>query len=397
MVRRRLLITLVLAPVLWSACAAGQIEMARGKEIKSLTELIHVRAYRCAPTALAMAISHTDFGMRELGQGDFLRARRHFDIAEENGKRADVESRGSECLPRAAAPPKASDKDGDGIVDKDDKCPLHPEDLDGFEDRDGCPEADNDKDGIADLEDSCPNVPEDFDGDRDDDGCPDVTDDRDGDGLADAVDKCPDDPEDKDNWQDDDGCPDLDNDADGLLDTVDSCPDDPEDKDGFQDDDGCPDNDNDNDSIVDLKDACPNEPEDYDGDQDEDGCPDLYKLVVVKDGRIELKQKVHFATGKATILQRSFALLNEVAQVLLDNEKMRVEIQGHTDSRGKANYNKRLSQDRADAVKRYLARQGLDAGRMQANGFGEDQPIEDNSTKSGRAANRRVEFHIKDK
>ena len=395
--RRSILTLLIVAPSLTAGCTAGQIELARGKEIRGLNELIHDRAYRCAPTALAMSVSHTDFGMRELGQGDFLRARRHFDIAEQNGKRADVESRGEQCLPRAAPKPKASDKDGDGIVDKDDQCPLHPEDLDGFEDRDGCPELDNDKDRIADLEDSCPNVPEDYDGDADEDGCPDETSDRDGDGLADPVDRCPDEPEDKDGWKDDDGCPDPDNDADGLLDAVDKCPDDPEDKDGFQDDDGCPDTDNDDDGIVDLKDGCPDEAEDYDGDQDEDGCPDLYKLVVVTEGRIELKQKVHFSSGKATILQKSFPLLNEVAQVLLDRAKMSVEIQGHTDSRGGDKYNKRLSQDRADSVKRYLARQGVQASRMAATGFGESEPIEDNATKTGRAANRRVEFHIKDK
>ena len=376
---------------------AGQKELARGKEIRSLNGQIHDRGYRCAPTSLAMSVAHTDFGMRELNQGDYLRARRHLDIAEQASKRADVESRGAECLPKAAPRPQESDKDGDGIVDRDDQCPLHPEDLDGFEDGDGCPDPDNDQDRIPDLEDACPNEPEDYDGDQDEDGCPDETNDRDGDGLVDSIDKCPDEPEDKDGWMDDDGCPDPDNDADGILDVVDKCPNEPEDKDGFEDDDGCPDTDNDGDGIVDLKDACPDEPEDYDGDQDEDGCPDLYELVVVTKGRIELKQKVHFATAKATILQQSFPLLNEVAKVLLDNAKMRVEIQGHTDSRGGDAYNKQLSQERADSVKRYLARQGVDAGRMVSTGLGEAEPIEDNATQSGRAANRRVEFHIKDK
>lgn len=392
--RIRLLAPLILVLLPLAGCTAGPKELARGKEIKALTEEIYARAYRCAPTDLAMAVVHTDFGIREIKQGDYLSARTHFDVAERHGKRADVQSRGEECLPKPKAAPKASDKDGDGIVDAADQCPLHPEDLDGFEDRDGCPEVDNDKDRIADLEDSCPNQPEDYDGDEDEDGCPDATFDKDGDGLSDPVDKCPEDPEDKDGFKDDDGCPDPDNDADGLPDVEDKCPDDAEDKDNFEDEDGCPDSDNDEDGIVDLKDGCPDQAEDYDGDQDEDGCPDLYKLVVVTEGRIELKQKVHFATSKATILQKSFALLNEVAQVLLDNPKMSVEIQGHTDSKGGDAYNQKLSAGRAGSVKNYLARQGVEGSRLDAKGYGESMPIESNATPQGRAANRRVEFHI---
>ena len=98
---------------------------------------------------------------------------------------------------------------------------------------------DPDKDGILDDADKCPNEPEDKDGFQDDDGCPDL--DNDGDGIPDAMDKCPMDPEDKDGFQDEDGCPDPDNDGDGVPDAVDKCPTDPETKNGFQDDDGCPD------------------------------------------------------------------------------------------------------------------------------------------------------------
>ena len=208
------------------------------------------------------------------------------------------------------------------------------------------------------------------------------------------MDKCPLEPEDMDVFQDDDGCPDLDNDKDGLADNVDKCPNDAEDPDGFQDEDGCPDSDNDGDGIVDGKDRCPNKPEDYDGDADDDGCPDAFKLVVVTDERIELKQKVHFKTNKATILSKSFPLLNEVAQVMLTRKTMTVRIEGHTDSRGNNKYNQKLSQKRANSVKGYLQRQGVPSGRTKAVGFGEDQPIEDNTTEEGRAANRRVEFHI---
>ena len=100
----------------------------------------------------------------------------------------------------------AQDRDGDGITDDVDRCPDEPEDRDGFQDADGCPDPDNDADGIAD-----------------------------------AMDKCPNEPEDKDGFQDADGCPDPDNDQDGILDTADKCPNAPETKNGFQDDDGCPD------------------------------------------------------------------------------------------------------------------------------------------------------------
>lgn len=130
------------------------------------------------------------------------------------------------------------------------------------------------------------------------------------------------------------------------------------------------------------------------GDADEDGCPDQYKLVVVTDTRIELKQMVFFATDKATILKKSYDLLNEVAQVLLDRPKIKVRIEGHTDSRGSDRHNLDLSQARADSVRAYLIRQGIDGSRMESIGHGENKPIEDNATAEGRAANRRVEFHI---
>jgi hypothetical protein len=98
------------------------------------------------------------------------------------------------------------DRDGDGIVDRHDRCPLEPEDHDGFQDDDGCPDPDNDGDGIPDAVDRCPLEPEDHDGFQDDDGCPDP--DNDGDGIPDAVDRCPLEPETPNGWQDDDGCPD---------------------------------------------------------------------------------------------------------------------------------------------------------------------------------------------
>ena len=120
--------------------------------------------------------------------------------------------------------PNIGDRDGDGIKDDVDKCPDDPEDFDGFQDQDGCPDPDNDHDGIPDVDDKCPNVPEDKDGFQDEDGCPEGNkNDRDGDGILDDVDKCPDDPEDFDGFQDQDGCPDPDNDHDGIPDVEQIC------------------------------------------------------------------------------------------------------------------------------------------------------------------------------
>ena len=106
----------------------------------------------------------------------------------------------------AWVPGKPRDTDGDGIIDKLDKCPKEPEDFDGFQDGDGCPDPDNDGDGIPDLVDKCPNEAEDLDGFQDGDGCPDP--DNDGDGILDVDDKCPNEPETFNGYQDEDGCPD---------------------------------------------------------------------------------------------------------------------------------------------------------------------------------------------
>jgi len=99
------------------------------------------------------------------------------------------------------------DADGDGIIDRLDRCPHAPEDKDGFEDADGCPDPDNDHDGIPDALDKCPNDAEDKDGFQDADGCPDP--DNDGDGIPDARDKCPNEPETINGKEDADGCPDI--------------------------------------------------------------------------------------------------------------------------------------------------------------------------------------------
>jgi OOP family OmpA-OmpF porin len=291
--------------------------------------------------------------------------------------------------------PNIGDRDGDGIKDDLDNCPDDPEDRDDFEDEDGCPDPDNDRDGIPDEEDECPNNPEDKDGWEDEDGCPEGNDfDRDGDGIKDNDDKCPDEPEDKDGFEDEDGCPDPDNDGDGILDEDDLCINDPEDFDKFEDEDGCPDPDNDRDRILDEDDSCPIEPETYNGFKDDDGCPDRGR-VVVTETNIEILDKIYFEYNKATIKPESFPILDAVASTLQGNPDIQlVEIQGHTDARGSADYNRRLSDARSKSVRKYLIGKGVAADRLRAKGFGEDELIDPANTEEAHAKNRRVEFLI---
>jgi outer membrane protein OmpA-like peptidoglycan-associated protein len=287
-----------------------------------------------------------------------------------------------------------TDRDLDGIENKKDSCPDEPEDYDGFEDKDGCPEEDNDKDGVKDGYDSCPLEPEDIDKFEDEDGCPDF--DHDKDGVSEEDDECPEDPEDIDAFEDEDGCPEPDNDRDGLYDEDDLCPDEAEDKDGFEDDDGCPDLDNDADGIPDADDQCPEKKEVFNGVKDEDGCPDKGKtLVVITKEQIEIKQKVNFAVDSDEIVgDKSFKILDVVAAILKANPDLKVEVQGHTDNKGKYKHNMDLSQRRAESVVKYLVEKGVDPGNLVAKGYGPDVPIASNKKKKGRKKNRRVEFHI---
>ena len=303
--------------------------------------------------------------------------------APEAEKRAEEESFGTEW-----------DRDGDGIDNEVDQCPDQPEDLDNFEDQDGCQDVDNDKDGTPDGYDSCPMEAEDKDGFRDDDGCPDL--DHDEDGIKEPTDKCPEKAEDVDGFKDDDGCVDEDNDQDGFKDAEEDCPDLAEDKDKYQDDDGCPDLDNDSDGVPDTKDKCPNKPETLNGVKDEDGCPDGGKtLVVVTETQIEIKEMIQFEIDSDKITgDKSFEILNIVALVLKGNTVVRVSIEGHTDNKGKAEHNRDLSKRRAGSVKKYLVEKGVAADRLETTGFGPDKPIASNKKKKGRDQNRRVEFMI---
>jgi outer membrane protein OmpA-like peptidoglycan-associated protein len=375
-----------LAVAALTSCATGATLRAEAETMRSqLDSARKAGAYRCVPRELAIAESHLEFLENELDQGNAVRAASHKNVAKEALVTVIAKSKGCAPEPIAVAPaPK--DRDGDGIPDENDACPNDP----GPEKFLGCP--DRDADGIPDNLDKCPTVPEDFDGVEDEDGCPDEGD-RDGDTLLDRDDGCPDVAGPVANK----GCPYGDRDGDKILDDADKCPDTPEDPDGWEDEDGCPDPDNDGDGIVDASDKCPVAPETRNNFEDDDGCPDtkLDLVEVRRDlGKIEIKQKVFFDTGKATIKPVSFPLLNQVAQVLKDYPTMMVLVEGHTDSVGGHDMNVKLSDARAESVREYMIGQGVPSSRLTAQGFGPDRPIESNRTAKGREQNRRVEFTI---
>ena len=109
-----------------------------------------------------------------------------------------------------------------------------------------------------------------------------------------------------------------------------------------------------------------------------------------KDGFIALD--IHFDTNKATIMADSQGQVAEIAALLKANPKLKVSVEGHTDASGTPEGNRKLSDDRAKAVKAALVAAGIEAGRLQAKGFGQDKPVADNRTEAGRAKNRRVEL-----
>jgi outer membrane protein OmpA-like peptidoglycan-associated protein len=281
------------------------------------------------------------------------------------------------------------DRDGDTIADKDDKCP----DVAGVSTLMGCP--DRDLDGIADADDACPDqkgvvafkgCPDtDGDGIQDKDdkcprekgtaalkGCPDT----DGDGIADSDDACP-----KEKGPAaTKGCPDAD--ADGVADKDDACPN----KKGDPAHKGCPDTDKD--GTYDHEDRCVDKP----GPASNKGCPELKKEDKKKLDNVI--RNVQFETGKATLLTKSYTVLDEVVKLMSDYPEYSLAISGHTDSQGDDKTNQTLSEQRAKACYDYLVSKGVAAARMSHTGYGETKPIADNATKAGRDANRRVDFDL---
>jgi outer membrane protein OmpA-like peptidoglycan-associated protein len=242
-----------------------------------------------------------------------------------------------------APPPPApvveapKDRDGDGVIDADDKCP--------------------DVKGLASLQ-----------------GCPD----RDGDGITDADDKCPD----VKGLAKYNGCAIPDTDKDGVNDEQDKCIS----VAGVARYQGCPIPDGDNDGVNDEEDKCPT----TSGPVSNQGCPEIQQSVIDK---INYAAKnIFFETGSAKLLAKSYKSLNEVAKIMSEDASLMLDIDGHTDNTGAADKNQTLSESRAAAVKAYLSSKGVDESKMTAAGHGADDPIADNKTAAGRAKNRRVEM-----
>ena len=232
---------------------------------------------------------------------------------------------------------------------------------------------------------------------------PKTDDDPDKDGIIGAADKCATQAEDKDGFEDDNGCPDPDNDSDGIADAADKCPTDPEDKDSFQDEDGCPDPDNDGDGVPDAADKCAEQPETKNGFQDDDGCPDeIPEKLKQFTGAI---QGVTFKVSSPDLAATSSKTLDKAVTVLAEFKEIKLEIQGHTDDqplKGNKKFadNAALSQARAESVKAYFVKKGIDEARLTAKGYGDTVPVEDpkglkaGKLNSARAKNRRVEFKL---
>ena len=275
---------------LFVGCSQGPA--LRGK-IAGLSDIVEQAerngAIRCAPRELAVAKSQLEFATLELDQGFISKANAHLWKAEPNAHAAYFLSPPQYCAERGfQVVPGPGDRDGDGILDPQDKCPLDAEDPDGYEDEDGCPDPDNDKDTVADVKDQCPNE---------------------------------------------------------IGSTT----------------------------------------------QEPLGCP-TNSLVVVTDCEVKITQQIHFEFNKDKIRPESFPVLNAVVEALQKNPAIKIEVQGHTDNKGAAAYNKNLSDRRAKSVMKYLLEHGVEMARLTSHGFGFERPLVDNSTEQNRALNRRVQF-----
>lgn len=270
-------------------------------------------------------------------------------------------------------PGRSKDSDGDGVRDRDDLCPAT---IPGVAvDMTGC-RLDEDGDGIFDEDDLCPLTPPGvavdgtgcrLDGDRD--------------RVFDEDDRCPATPAGV--RVDPEGCA-IDTDQDRVPDHVDECPGTPV---GVAvGSTGCR-VDSDDDGVWDEDDRCPNTAAGI--EVDEQGC----QILFVEEEEVPLiLEGVTFETASAVLTPEARTVLDGIAAALVANPDIRVRVSGHTDATGERAYNLVLSQERAESVVRHLAEQGVRLDRMEAQGFGPDQPIATNATPDGRQANRRVEL-----
>ena len=275
----------------------------------------------------------------------------------------------AKAAPRPVAAPL--DSDGDGVVDAQDRCPDTPRGA--KVDAQGC-ELDGDGDGVVDRLDRCPTTPAGRKVNAQ--GC---ELDGDGDGVVDALDRCPTTPAGRVvNAQ---GC-ELDGDGDGVVDALDRCPTTPAGR--AVNAQGC-ELDSDGDGVLDAADACPGTPAGT--AVDEKGCA-LPKIVAL--------EGVNFDNDEDVLRPDSLAILEAATATLKRNPSIKVEVAGHTDSRGTSEHNLDLSNRRAKAVMDYFIGHGVAAERLSAKGYGETQPVANNYLEEGRMKNRRVELRIVD-
>jgi OOP family OmpA-OmpF porin len=271
----------------------------------------------------------------------------------------------------AKHPKPVLDRDGDGVVDKDDKCP----DAAGLAKFGGCP--DTDADGLQDSQDKCPGQS----GPAENKGCP--YSDRDKDGISDKDDNCPDVFGEKENK----GCPAVakDTDKDGVPDAEDKCPETM----GVARYSGCPIPDTDGDGLNDEQDGCP----DVKGLRTKNGCPEEIKKEIVEKVNFAAR-RIQFALGKSALTPASYKVLNSVVTILKQNPDFKLSVEGHTSGDAGYDANMKLSQERADKVKGYLVSKGIEASRLKAKGFGPNKPLTPGRTEAEKAKNRRVELKL---
>ena len=280
---------------------------------------------------------------------------------------------------------KFHDQDLDGVRDWLARCPDTP--IGAKVDAHGCP-VDTDGDGVFDGLDKCADTPKGCKVDPA--GCPI---DSDGDGVCDGIDECADTP--KGATVDSRGCP-HDADGDAVLDGLDKC--EGTTKGCVVDANGCP-KDSDNDGVCDGLDQCPDTPAGLKVDQN--GCPIevIEKETELLDTGMIRLQDINFETDKADLMPESLPRLDAVGLVLVRWPELKIEIGGHTDSRGSDAKNQKLSEARAKAVADYLLKKfpALKPEQYTVKGYGEKVPIASNKTPEGMALNRRVEFVVQNK
>ncbi|MCC6557213.1 MAG: OmpA family protein [Polyangiaceae bacterium] len=309
-----------------------------------------------------------------------------------------VASIGWAPIPGAAAEKKETvavaqvgDKDDDGIDDNLDACPDVKGDPSPDPAKDGCPPSDRDGDTVLDVDDACPTMAGVRSGDVTKNGCPVDTD---GDGQHDGIDACKDVVGEASSDSKKNGCP-PDRDDDGIADASDACPTAKGARSPDRKFNGCPE-DPDGDGVKFGNDACPNEKGAPDPDPKQNGCP---KFVRVTTDEIVTSKPVQFVVygndRTETVDPISDDLLHEVRDAIHQNPSIElVEVQGHTDDGGDAEFNLKLSQERADAVMNWLIKAGVPKEKLTAKGYGFERPLGDNRVKTGRQKHRRVQFMI---